>query len=176
MFLESVKIIETSPCLAEKELFKAVARASVNLDSMLPFLNRVLEKAIYRKTPHSLVFKKGIIGITLQEDKVSLTRFVNQTEAFEILDWVKDMVNNTFDNQSKIIPDNRIFKPVGVLKVYSMLPRKNCGKCQEASCMAFAAKLDRLDADIDDCPVLKEPEFMSMREKLQKAFEPVSQD
>jgi len=170
MFLESIKIIETSPCLAEKELFKAVTRASVTLTEILPYLNSILEKPNYLTNPPSLVFKKGIIGITIQEDKISLTRFANMTEAYEILDWVKDLINDAYESRDEITPNFAGQKQVGLLKIYSLLPKKNCKKCGEASCMAFAGRLSKYDAEIDDCPLLQDPEFAGLKIKLQQEF------
>lgn len=171
MFLESIKIIETSPCLAEKELFKAVSRASVSLNEILPYLNSVLEKPNYQTNPISLVFKKGIIGITIKDDKISLTRFSNITEAYEILDWVKDLINDLYESRDEITPDYRVLKQVGLLKIYSFLPKTNCKKCGETSCMAFAGKLSKFEADMEDCPVLSETEYKLQKEKLIKEFE-----
>ena len=171
MFLNSIKIIETSPCLAEKDLFKAVSRASVSLTDLLPYLNSVLEKPDYQPVSNSLVFKSGIIGITIQEDKISLTRFVNMTEAYEILDWIKDIINDTYESRDEIIPDYSVRKQVGLLKIYTLLPKKNCKKCGEAGCMAFAGKLSRYEAEMEDCPLLLEPEFAELLEKLRKEFE-----
>lgn len=171
MFLNTIKIIETSPCLAEKELFKAVSRASVSLTDLLPYLNSVLEKPDYQPASYSLVFKRGIIGITIQEDKISLTKFVNITQAYEILDWIKDLINDTYENRDAITPDYSVRKQVGLLKIYNLLPKKNCKKCKETACMAFAGKLSKYEAAIEDCPLLLEAEYADLLEKLRKEFE-----
>ena len=173
MFLDSIKIIETSPCYADKELFKAIARASVSLTELLPYLNSVFEKPNYLMNPPSLVFKEGIVGITIQDDKVSLTRIVNITQAYEILDWLKDIINDTYESRDEITPNYAGLKQVGVLKIYSLLPKTNCKKCGESSCMAFAGKLSKYDAQIDDCPLLFEPEFSDFKVRLEKEFENV---
>ena len=105
MFLESIKIIETSPCLADTELFKAVTRASVDLTEILPYLNGILENPNYQSSSNSLTFKKGIIGFTLKEDKIGMTKFANLTEAHELLDWIKDIINDTYKRKSEITPN-----------------------------------------------------------------------
>lgn len=171
MFLESIKIIETSPCLADSELFKAVTRASVDLTEILPYLNGILEKPNYQSNSNSIMFKKGIIGFTLREDKIAITKFANLTEAHEFLDWVKDLINTTYDRKSEIAPSYKERKQLGLLQVYTMLPKKNCKKCGELSCMAFAAKLSKFEAEMDDCPLLSEPEYSGLKEKLIMAFE-----
>lgn len=166
MFLESIKIIETSPCLADTELFKAVTRASVDLTEILPYLNGILENPNYQASSNSLTFKKGIIGFTLKEDKIGMTKFANLTEAHELLDWIKDIINDTYKRKSEITPNYNSRKQLGLLQVYNFLPKKNCKKCGEQSCMAFAAKLSKFDAEIDDCPLFKEQEYSGLREKL----------
>jgi len=55
-------------------------------------------------------------------------------------------------------------KRVTTMDVYKLLPQTNCGKCGEAACMAFAAKLLERSAKIQDCTPLFEEE--KYREKL----------
>lgn len=171
MFLESIKIVETSPCLADTELFKATTRASVDLTEVLPYLNGILERPNYQTSSNSLVFKKGIVGFTLREDKIAMTRFVNLTEAHELLDWVKDLINDTYERRSEIIPNYKGRKQLGLLQVYNLLPKKNCKKCGESCCMAFAGKLSKFEAEIDDCTLFGEQEYAEFREKIFSAFQ-----
>ena len=42
------------------------------------------------------------------------------------------------------------------LQLYRYLPAKNCGKCDEATCMAFAMKLIERESEACDCPELTE--------------------
>lgn len=170
MFLESIKIIETTPCLAERKMFKIIARAGVDLSEMLPYLHRIIDKSNYQMIPHSLVFNYGRTHITLQESKISMTKVLNMTEGYEILDWIKDLVNDTFESKTEIEPNYNPTKLVGVLKIYSLLPKKNCKLCGESTCMAFAGKLNQYEAEIEECPLLLEPEFRSMKEKLENEF------
>lgn len=166
MFLESIKVIETAPCLANKERFKVTARASVNLSEILPYLNAVLEKPNYQERSNSLRLFNGINEITLQDDQIGIVRVANLTQAYELLDWVKDLVNDVYESKFEITPNFESRKQPGVLQIYNLLPKANCKKCGEQSCMAFAAKLSKFDAEINGCPLLGEPEHSKFREKL----------
>ncbi len=166
MFIESIKVIETAPCLANKERFKITARASVNLTEMLPYLNAILDKPNYQESSNSLRFLSGINEITIQEDKIGIVRVANLTQAYELLDWVKDLINDAYESKSEITPNYESRKQPGVLQVYNALPKTNCKKCGEQSCMAFAAKLSKFDAEIDQCPPLSEPKYAGLRKKL----------
>jgi len=166
MFLEEIKVLETFPCLAEKHLFKALTRASVSLNDLLPYLNAIVDKPNYQPDSNSLVFKDGIIGFTLQDTSINVTRFANITELYEILDWVKDLINSAYDSRDEITPNYKARKTVPTLTIYGMLPKTNCKECGEQTCMAFAAKLNKFDVDIDDCPLLQQSEFAGLRQRL----------
>jgi len=171
MFLEEIKVIETSPCLVEKHLFKGITRASVELTEILPYLNAIVDKPNYQPNSESLVFKNGIIGFTLQGNNINVTKFANITELYELLDWIKDLINDVYESRSDIEPNHKARKIVPVLKIYNLLPKKNCKECGELSCMAFADKLNKFDMEIDDCPLFKQNEFAKLRDKLIKEME-----
>lgn len=171
MFLESIVVVETSPCLAEEGLFKAVNKASVDLTELLPYINSVVDNPNYQQHSSSLVFKIGIVGFTFKKDEINITRFANTTELYELLDWAKDLINDTYESKAEIVPNYESRKIVPALKIYGMLPKTNCGKCGESACMAFAAKLNKLDAEIDDCPILQEQEYTELKEKLLRALQ-----
>ena len=166
MFLQEINIIETSPCIADEKLFKAITVASVSLTELLPYLNAVVDKPDYRPNSNSLMFKKGIVGFTLKDSNINITRFTNMTELYEILDWIKDLINNIHDKQGAIKPSYNVRKIMPAIKIYVFLPGKNCKKCGENTCLAFAAKLSKFEAEIDGCPLLNQNEFAELKQKL----------
>lgn len=170
MFLESITVVETSPCIAEKDKLKAVTQASVDLTKILPYLNAVIEKPNYQENAHSLTFKKGIIGYTLMKNQINITKFSNNTELRECLEWVKFLINDTYNRRDEITPNHKSKKIIPALKIYGMLPKTNCKRCGEKSCMAFATKLNKADATVEQCPPLWESEYSDLRERLMAAI------
>lgn len=170
MFLESIQVIETSPCLAEEDKFKALTRASTNLNEVLPYINGVLDNGDYREQANSLTFKKGIVGFTLMNNEINVTKFLNNTELYELLDWVQELINDTYDRMDEITPNREARKAMPVLQIFKLLPKTNCRACGEPTCMAFAAKMNKLDAKVEECPVLDEPNFADAKAALQAAF------
>jgi ArsR family metal-binding transcriptional regulator len=167
VFLKEISIIETSPCLAEKHLFKARTKASATLTEILPYLNAILERPNYQPNSKSLMFRKGIIGFILQDTSINITRFANMTEFHETLDWIKDLINDTYEKRTDIAPSYTAGKTLHPLTLYKLLPKTNCKECGEPTCMAFAAKLSKYDAKIDDCPLLSKSEFSDFRQLLE---------
>ena len=43
-----------------------------------------------------------------------------------------------------------------MIEIYKKLPKTNCGKCGSATCMAFAMRIKRAQADLSDCPYVKD--------------------
>jgi ArsR family metal-binding transcriptional regulator len=170
MLIHEITVIETSPCLAEKELFKALTRASADLTEILPYLNSILEKPNYQGNSKSLAFKKGIVGFTLIGDQINVTKFINITELHELLDWVKDLINDTHLRKGEITPNHDSKTILPALTIFKMLPKTNCKKCGQNTCLAFAGKLNLLEAKIEDCLMFSEPEYQELFEKLTAAM------
>jgi acetyl-CoA decarbonylase/synthase complex subunit gamma len=61
---------------------------------------------------------------------------------------------------------------VSAMDIYKLLPKTNCKKCGEPSCMAFATKLQNKEIDIDKCPILNTPKFEENRKKLIEMISP----
>lgn len=170
MLVESIKVIETSPCLADEEKFKALTVASASLSELLPYLNRELEDAYYRPQGNTLTFKKGIVGFTLIDNQINITKFLNNTELHELLDWVKDFINDVHQRKGTIEPNYEEKTVMPVLDIFKLLPKTNCKKCGEPTCMAFAAKLNKIEGKVDECPTLNEDAYQESKRILSEAF------
>ena len=58
---------------------------------------------------------------------------------------------------------------ISPMEIYQLLPKTNCKRCGEATCMAFALKLLTREHRIDDCDPLLEPKYSSNLAKLREA-------
>jgi len=43
-----------------------------------------------------------------------------------------------------------------MIEIYKKLPKINCGKCGSATCMAFAMRIKKAQADLSECPHVKD--------------------
>ena len=62
---------------------------------------------------------------------------------------------------------------VTAMDVYRLLPKTNCAKCGEASCMAFATKLSEKETDIELCTQLAADEFDKLADLLAPAVKEI---
>lgn len=159
MLINDITVIETTPCLADEGKFKALTKADNDMTEVLPYLNRVLDKAEY--TSKTIAFKKGIVGFTIIEDQINLTKFINNTELYELLDWVMDLINETYANMENIEPNYETRKAPTVLEIFKLLPKSNCRKCGETTCLAFADKLQKQKDTIEKCPEITDEAILT---------------
>jgi hypothetical protein len=58
---------------------------------------------------------------------------------------------------------------MNAVEIYKRLPRKNCGKCRQKTCMPFAFSLISGDADLIECPELSEDAIIALKGSFQKS-------
>jgi len=63
-------------------------------------------------------------------------------------------------------------REISPIDVYNLLPRTNCERCGEKSCMAFASKLVNREATIEGCPPLLERGYEEAYKKLWHLLKP----
>jgi 4Fe-4S ferredoxin len=62
---------------------------------------------------------------------------------------------------------------VSPLQLYRLLPKLNCGKCGEPSCMAFVYKLQKGEKKAESCPPLLEPNSAKQFGEIKELLSPM---
>jgi len=163
MFLERIEMIFMEPCVADAESVRMFARMSRNIADLMPYLNTVIINASYNKDGEILCFAKGRRLITLYPEKIALAKAYNPTDAWQIMDWIKDVINKTHENQDSIQPNYQRHAGVTALDIFEFLPRLNCGECGEPTCLALAVKLLLDERRIEECKPLFTDEYSRLR-------------
>lgn len=171
MFLEDIQILGVDICVQDSSKFTAQTRASADLTKVLPYLNAMIRRADYNPNAGSIKFIQEGVEFTLVENQINLQKFCNRTELMELLDWARDLINDTYDSMPELVPRHTPRKLPTALALYSMLPKTNCQRCGEKSCMAFAARLHKMELEPEDCPVLSERAYSENKARMERAFE-----
>jgi hypothetical protein len=58
---------------------------------------------------------------------------------------------------------------VNPIKLYKKLPKKNCGKCRQKTCMPFAISVIKGETELSECPLLINEEIESLRGSITKS-------
>jgi ArsR family metal-binding transcriptional regulator len=166
MLLNSYKIARVLPCLADPEKIRVVAELSDEIQEVFPYVNAVIKGCIYNHPALTLTIKKDGKLFTLHFRHITLAKIEDEKEAEEILKWLKDLINETYENRDKIEPNYSKGAELKALDIFRLLPGTNCRKCGELTCLAFAVKLVGQEIGITSCIPLFSEEFKEKRKVL----------
>ena len=151
MYLEEVNLNFIQPCTTDSLRIRIQGFFSRVISDIFPYLNSYLNSAMYNKKANTIAFNKEHKIITMYSDKVNISKLLNETEAFEVLDYIKDIINEVDSKRNEIEPSFEFKKLPSPLEVYNYLPKLNCRKCGKATCLAFATNLIHGEINIKRC-------------------------
>jgi len=166
MLFQSYKITRTLPCLADPEKIRVVAEVSGEVHEAFPYLNATLKDCLFNHTSLTLTIKKGEKLITLHANHITLTKIDDEKEAEALLEWLQNLVNETYQNRDNIQPDYTMKQELKPTDIHKLLPGTNCKECGQTTCFAFAFKLVRKAIEIKKCSPLFSGKFLEKREVL----------
>ncbi|RDY23836.1 hypothetical protein CHF27_005650 [Romboutsia maritimum] len=151
MYLEKVTLDFIQPCTTDSLRIRIKANFSRDIRGIFPYMNTYLKTAIYNKKANTLVFNNEHKIITMYPDKVAISKLINETDAFETLDSLKNIINTVYEKREEINPSDEMKKLPSPFEVYAYLPKLNCKKCGQETCLAFATKLVKGKVSIKKC-------------------------
>jgi ArsR family metal-binding transcriptional regulator len=147
MLLEEYKIEifrpEQNP---EFESLHCIAHLEQDISDVLPYLNSLL--------------------ITLHPRKIAINALKNKDEAEKILRWLMAEINTAWERRNEIEPRFEGLPRPGILEVLRWLPRTNCRKCNEPTCLVFATRLAQGIKAAPDCPELSKEARQGLEDYL----------
>ena len=170
MLLEDIKITFMEPCVAEPEKIRLKAELSDDITEVMPYLNAVIRNGIFNKDAPLLTLSKETRLIVLYPRQLTMTKAVNMTDALQVFDWLKEIINETWEKRDTITPSYEKKEKPTVLQFYGWLPKTNCKECGEANCFAFAAKLLQGIQKIESCKTLFTKEYEASRETVMEVL------
>jgi ArsR family metal-binding transcriptional regulator len=171
MYLDSIALTRTLPCLAESGKIIVVGKPNRPLDGVLPYLATLPGVTTYNPTAHTLTFRRLAGFMTLYADRVYLTQVRDTDEGLEILAALKDAINATWDNRQQLVAVTLARRAPRPLDVWTLLPQTNCRRCGEATCMAFAVGLLQHKRSVIECsPLHADDNLTDRRAALEAMF------
>ena len=164
--MDKVTIIQTMPCIAMPERIRFIAELDRDISEVMPYLNAIMEDAIYNHNAPSITLKRDGRLIGIQSKQLAAGKVVDLKEANNLIDWFKNMVNDCYARKDSITPNYDRRKTLLPLDIYKLLPATNCKKCDEPSCLAFAVKLLNDEKNIMVCADLFSGKFADKRKML----------
>lgn len=151
MFLEKIEMDFIEPCTADFMKMKFTAEFSSDISGIFPYINSVIKAAIYNEGSSSLTIRKDGRLITLHPLKMAVSKALNEHDAYEIIDMIKELVNSVHERRDEIIPLYSRRQNPSAVEVYRYLPKTNCRACDEMTCLSFAVKMIEGQKKLSEC-------------------------
>ncbi|MDD5687665.1 MAG: (Fe-S)-binding protein [Elusimicrobia bacterium] len=165
-YLNEIRIISVLPCVAKPGTIRFISELDRDISEVLPYLNSVLEGAIYNHDGHNITLKKDDRLIGIHGRQLSAGKVIDLKDADNLINWFRDLVNNTYSKKDAIKPNYERRKKLTVLDILKLMPLTNCKKCGEITCTAFAIKLAAEEKHIMTCADLFSGKFNEKRDIL----------
>jgi len=156
------KRISRPECLPSSEKVYCIASLNEDVSAALPYLNAVLHGNDYFRDPPVLLFHLQGRIIKIGAREIVINRLVDEEEADLVLEWWKDKINEVWENREGIVPCYEGKVKPRIIDVLRLLPKTNCRKCGQPTCMVFASLVVAGKGGAAHCPELS----AAHREKL----------
>jgi ArsR family metal-binding transcriptional regulator len=166
MLLHSYEITRTLPCLADPEKIRVIADVSGEIHEVFPYLNATLKGCIYNHPANTLTIKKDGKMFTLHAHHITLAKIEDEKETEEILSWLKNLINETYEKRGQIEPNYSMAAELKALDIFKLLPGTSCKQCGELTCLAFAVKLLGHEIEVAKCTPLFSEKYQEKRKVL----------
>ncbi|MFO7557804.1 MAG: (Fe-S)-binding protein [Desulfobacterales bacterium] len=141
-------------CNASFQSVHCSARLNEDVGKVLPYLNAVLGGTQYFTDPPEVMFHHHGRIIKVGAREIAINALKDEEEADRVLEWLKTEINQAWDKRAEITPCYAGKKKPLLMEILKLLPRTNCKKCGQPTCMVFAAQVMEGGRGIEDCPDL----------------------
>ena len=81
---------------------RAAIKLSRNISPCLPEIATKIRNSAYNKQPEQLAFNRNRVVVVMYPKEISLSHLENEAEARKVLDWLKNIYNDTLElNEGK---------------------------------------------------------------------------
>lgn len=133
-----------------------IARLNEDVGDVLPYLNAVLGGTQYFSDPPEVMFHHHGKIIKVGAREIAVNALKDEPEADRILEWLKNEINQAWENRASITPCFTGRPKPKLMEILRLLPKTNCKKCGQPTCMAFAAQVMEGGRGAEHCPELSE--------------------
>ena len=164
-YLSGITLLRTRPCLAEPGRIIVVGQPARPLDEVIPYLASLPGVLAYNPALPAVTFRRqpGFLTVTVEE--VNIIQVADLEEGLQLLQALTESINAVWEHRAELTAVTSIRRTPRPLDVYGLLPRSNCKRCGEATCMAFAVGLLNQTRSLQECPPLQEEAGFTDRRK-----------
>lgn len=137
-----------------------------DISAVFPYLNALNASALYDPENHIFIWREAHQAYALRPREIKVARVENLSMAESTAGEIVGRINQVWRDRRNITPRFTERKLPTVIDVLRLLPRTNCGRCGQPTCLAYAAALRVDQARAEDCLPLSEAKYAENRRKL----------
>jgi len=141
-------------CNPQFQSLHCFAHLDQDISGVLPYLNTVLGATGLTLDPPSLMLQVRGQLIAIHPRKIAINALKSVEDAEKILTWLQDQINETWEKRESIEPSWKVEEKPKLIEVLRLLPKTNCRKCRQPTCMVFASLVVQGIKTESDCPEL----------------------
>lgn len=169
IYIEKFEVVDRSPCLAEPERFKIVAKTDKKLEDILPILFLALPNARYSESAKTMSYSFDRHNVVVgYNGEVAVTFIKDDDELRDLTKKITDLLNRglAYKATHPKIPNDLVEekKKLSPMVINKRPPQTNCKDCGESGCYTFASKLFIGEKNVEYCPYI---DVAGMRRLLQ---------
>jgi len=149
--------VDRSPCLADPERFKVIAKMGRQLGDVLPIIFLSVPNARYSESSETVSYSFERHNVVVGHNgELAVTFIKDDEELGELMARIIGLLNRclTYAASGKRAPRSLVEekKKLSPMIIYGRLPQTNCRECGESGCYAFASRLFNDEKEMTDCP------------------------
>lgn len=138
-------------------LWSSSFRLDADVSHLFPFINTVIEDALYYDNPRYITFSLDGYRCALHPQDVAAAFFEDKKEGIRFAERLIDFLNDLHSRKDSLKPNHEMFKPIPAFDIIKILPGTNCRKCGFLTCTAFAVALSKGKTVPEQCPEFEKP-------------------
>ena len=159
-------VMVLAPCVADETKIRLTAHISGDLTDVFPYMNAEMRSASYNPEGPTFTFMEGYRMVAVYARRIVVAKADDIVDGWRVLEGVRLLANDAWRRRAEIEPSYEMRERPPALEIYKRLPKTNCGRCGERTCLAFAAKLWQGQARLEAC----RPVFDGDRADLRSAL------
>jgi ArsR family metal-binding transcriptional regulator len=146
------KKISRPECMPNALSLHCHALLNEDVSEALPYLNAVLGGDQYCNDPPEVMFHHYGKIIKVGAREIAVNALKDEQEADKILEWLKNEINQAWENRAYITPCFKGKTKPKLIEILKLLPKTNCRKCGQSTCMVFASQVVEGGRGAEHCP------------------------
>ena len=157
--VRKVTIKEMRQCIVAENMIRVLMQLDSEIGEVIPVLITKYPPGkvnyIENKKILTLNIYKRLVTL-YPSGKISMNKTIDKEDALEVVTEIMKVINEAYNeiNSGDVANYDELrekLSNIGPLSLYNCLPKTDCEKCGEKTCMAFAIKLLSGDVKLDKC-------------------------